>query len=171
MLVVFIDPSEIIFPILGDWAHQTLSGEFLLVGALENEVRVISPGRNSEAARMDLAQKDIPAVMAVDGITGVVDGRDYRGQRVMAYVDNIPNSPWWLVAKKDRSEILAVVHNRVRWVGAFLAILLISLALLVEATGAIGFCVAVGRRHEGGAAFSGCHFGSANSDNDRGRRW
>lgn len=133
MLVVFVGPTEIIFPILGDWTHQTLSGECLLVGMLEDQVRVISPLRNAEAARLDLGQKELTSVMAVDGVSGVVEGRDYRGSQVMAYVGKIPDTPWWLVAKKDRDEIVAEIHGGVRVVAGLLAVLLIFFSVLMEA--------------------------------------
>ena len=45
--------------------------------------------------------------MAVLGEKGVVEGRDYRGVDVLAAVYPIPDTPWYVVATVEKSEVLA----------------------------------------------------------------
>jgi len=132
LFVGLVDPGGIIFPTLGDWVHPSETGEFLLVNLAGAEVQVVNPSRQSVMATMTLDQEERPAVMAVKGVTGSVEGIDYRGQEVLAYVDRIGNSPWWLVAKKDREEVLGMAHSRVGVVALLLAGLLLFLAILLQ---------------------------------------
>ena len=60
--------------------------------------------------RFPLLQADLPGAMAVRGVEGVVDGVDYRGQPVLAALRPVAQSPWYLVAKVDRDEILAPLN-------------------------------------------------------------
>ena len=41
---------------------------------------------------------------AFDGARGLVSGRDYRGEPVLAWVGQVPGTEWMLVAKIDRDE-------------------------------------------------------------------
>ena len=62
--------------------------------------------------RSPISQKDLPAVMAVEGKTGIVEGIDYRGVPVIAALRKIPNSPWFLVSKIDMDEANALLERR-----------------------------------------------------------
>ncbi len=131
LLVTLVDPAEIIFPILAERAHPTDSGEFLLVADTVAGVRIVSPDRKSTAANVKHSDRHLPAVMALSGSSGPVVGVDYDGQEVVAYVGKIPNSPWWLVAKQDRAEVMAAVHRNVRVVAMLLVILLLCGAVML----------------------------------------
>ena len=51
---------------------------------------------------------------AVLGQEGIVEGVDYRGVPVIAAVRAVPDSPWFLVARMDASEVYAPVRERLR---------------------------------------------------------
>ncbi|MDX2300569.1 MAG: PAS domain S-box protein, partial [Xanthomonadaceae bacterium] len=72
-------------------------------------------------------ERALPALMAVSGIEGVVEGHDYRDVPVLAAVRAIPGTPWFMVAKVDRSEIYAALRERA-WT---LSLLVAALALVV----------------------------------------
>ena len=77
-----------------------------------------------------LINTDIPAVKAVLGQTGAVEGMDYRGEPVLADVRAVPDSPWFLVSKMDTAEVYAPLRARL-W-----QILLISgMAIFVAGMG------------------------------------
>jgi len=80
---------------------------------------------------LPLTRTDDPAVMAVQGIQGLVRGRDYRGTEVLASIQPVPDSVWFLVTKIDASEAFAEINLR----DGMLALLALSaigmLALLV----------------------------------------
>lgn len=81
--------------------------------------------------RLPFTRTDDPAVMAVQGIQGLVRGRDYRNVEVLASIRLIPGSAWFLVTKVDVSEAFAEINLRT----SMLALLGLSaigmLALLV----------------------------------------
>ena len=73
--------------------------------------------------RIPLESKDTPAVKAALGREGIVEGRDYRGVRVIADVRGIPDSPWFLVARMDASEAFGPMRERLREVIIMAALL------------------------------------------------
>ena len=62
--------------------------------------------------REPLTLNDLPAAQAVSGKKGLFEGKDYRGVEVLADLRPIPDSPWFMVAKVDTSEILAEARYR-----------------------------------------------------------
>ncbi len=76
------------------------------------------------------AKAMIPAVQAVLGREGIMEGTDYRGVPVLAHVRAVPGSPWHLVARMDLSEVGAPVRERLR-----LTVFLVVALLLAAATG------------------------------------
>jgi PAS domain S-box-containing protein len=62
--------------------------------------------------RLPLTRTEDPSVMAVSGIYGLVRGRDYRDVEVLAYIQPIPDSEWFLVTKIDASEVFAEMNLR-----------------------------------------------------------
>jgi len=50
--------------------------------------------------------------MAALGHKGIVEGLDYRGVPVVAYVRGVPESPWFLVARMDVSEVYEPLRDR-----------------------------------------------------------
>ena len=119
VLVVLIDPRDIIFPILADWRREYRSGELLIVHLEGESLRLIRPDRESDSELVSVAQLELPAVMAVAGQSGLVEGLDYRGRKVLAYIDKVSGSSWWVVVKIDRAEVLAMAREPV-WVMATL---------------------------------------------------
>jgi PAS domain S-box-containing protein len=59
-----------------------------------------------------LTRTDAPAVQAVLGKQGQFEGRDYRNVPVLSDLRPVPDSPWFMIAKVDSSEILAEAHYR-----------------------------------------------------------
>ncbi|MCB4791534.1 MAG: PAS domain S-box protein [Elusimicrobia bacterium] len=77
---------------------------------------------------LPMAGKGYPASMAVRGVTGIVEGVDYRQTPVIAAIKKIPESSWILIVKIDKDEVNAPVKNR--------AVLITLFALII--VGGIG---------------------------------
>ena len=60
----------------------------------------------------NLESTNVPAVKAVLGQEGIVEGIDYRGVPVVAYLCAIPNSPWSMVTRMDLAEVYAPLRER-----------------------------------------------------------
>jgi len=116
LLVLRIDPNEYLYPMLQEWPVPSQSAETLLVRREEDEVVFLNDLRfNSRAAlelHFPLEETQIPAVQAVLAKTGIVEGVDYRGVPVVAYLLPVPNSPWFVVAKMDTAEVYAPLRER-----------------------------------------------------------
>ncbi|MCS6828260.1 MAG: PAS domain-containing protein, partial [Caldilinea sp.] len=83
--------------------------------------------------RLPLSLTHDPAVMAVNGIQGLVGGRDFRNVEVLAYIQPIPDSPWFLVTKLDAGEAFAEINQRagMQSLLALSAVTLVGLLALV----------------------------------------
>ncbi|MCX5884002.1 MAG: ATP-binding protein, partial [Deltaproteobacteria bacterium] len=62
--------------------------------------------------RRPLENTGIPAVKAVLGQQGVVEGLDYLGVPVTAALRAVPDSPWFLVARMNTEEVVAPLRER-----------------------------------------------------------
>jgi len=111
-IILRADPRQFLYPALQTWPVPSATAETMLVRRDEDQVLFLNELRHrSDSAfslRLPATRTDLPAVQAVFGqAEGIVSGRDYREQPVLAAVHRVPGSPWVLVAKIDRAEALA----------------------------------------------------------------
>jgi PAS domain S-box-containing protein len=118
VLALSIDPYVYLYPYIQSWPISSTSAETLLVrregdqALFLNEPRFEVKGDTALTLHFPLTNPEIPAVKAVLGQTGIVQGTDYRGEPVLADVRPVPNSPWFLVSKMDISEVYAPLRAR-----------------------------------------------------------
>jgi PAS domain S-box-containing protein len=140
VLVLRIDPATYLYPFIKRWPTPSRTAETLLVRRDGNEALFLNELKfetnTALNLRIPLTSKDVPAVKAILGQEeGIVEGMDYRGVSVLAALQAIPDSPWFLVARMDAAEVYAPLRERL-----WLTILLVG-ALLAGAgagAGAIG---------------------------------
>jgi PAS domain S-box-containing protein len=113
-----IDPDVFLYPLIQSWPAPSPTAETLLVEREGEEVVFLNELRHRKKTaltlRLPITRGDLPAVMAVRGISGVVTGSDYRGVPVLAALRPIRGTSWFMVAKVDLREI----HGPLRRVGA-----------------------------------------------------
>ncbi|MGE0865637.1 MAG: PAS domain-containing protein [Vicinamibacterales bacterium] len=128
VLILRIDPVPILYPLIGYWPSASASAESLLVRRIGSEVEFLNPLRfDREAAlrrRIPMDDDSVLAVKAVQGQSGLVSGLDYRGAPVIGVLRHIPDSPWYLVARKDVAEFRSGLWERFWVVSAFATIVL-----------------------------------------------
>ena len=110
--LVFINyADEFLFPLLQSWPVPSDTAETLLVRQEESEVLFLNELRHQQDTalklKISLDRDDVPAVMAVKGQKGYVEGIDYRGEKVVAVLLPIPESSWFLISKMDQQEAFA----------------------------------------------------------------
>ncbi len=136
VLVLRIDPQTYLYPLINRWPTPTRTAETLIVRREGNNALYLNELRFQKNTalnlRFSLEKKELPAVKAVLGQEGIVEGVDYRGVPVIAAVRAVPDSPWFLVARMDTSEVYAPVRAR-RWL---IAVLVSS--LLIGAGAGVG---------------------------------
>ncbi len=133
-IVLQNDARESLYPLILSWPLPSPSAESLLVRRDGNTVLFLNELRHRRDTaikfRISLKETDVPAVKAVLGGEGVVEGTDYRGVSVLSVVKPVPNSPWFLVTKVDSAEVFAAWSFR-----SFLILALILGCVLAAAAG------------------------------------
>lgn len=133
LLILQVDAQEFLFPLIQTWPAPSTSAETLLVRRDGEEVLFLNELRHRKGTaltlRHPLDDSLLPAAMGLRGVRGVVEGNDYRGERVVAAVRMVPDTPWLMVSKVDTAELYGPVRHEAMRVGA-LALALLSAAIL-----------------------------------------
>jgi PAS domain S-box-containing protein len=134
-----IDPEIVLFPLVQSWPTPSKSAETLLIRKENDEIVYLNELRhlkNSELMlRMPVTTNNLAAVMAINGITGTTDAVDYRGVPVVAAMNKVPGTTWYMVAKIDKSEILESLN------GQMIMILIILLLIILTGGLFLGFLI------------------------------
>jgi PAS domain S-box-containing protein len=129
------DVRLFLYPLLQSWPVPSRSAETQLVRRDGDSVVYLNELRHRRntalALRFPLSRGDMPAVRAVLGEHGVMEGRDYRGVAVLAALQAVPGSSWFVVAKVDTSEAFAA------WRAESGLILILIMSCLVAAGAAL----------------------------------
>ena len=145
LLVLRVDAARSLYPLIVRWPVPSESAETLLVERQGGDALFLNPLRfRPEAAlslRVPLSRTSLPAVKAVLGQSGPFEGLDYRGVPVLADLRPVPGSPWFLVTKVDRAEILE--GSRRETAAVLFAVLLL---VLLAGTGVGFFYKGLGKR-------------------------
>ncbi|WP_263772875.1 PAS domain S-box protein [Propionivibrio soli] len=134
-LVTSVDFGAGVLSRLGHWPTPSRSGETMIVHSQGDEAVYLGPLKEIGAfgsVRVPLAQTGRPAVRAIlDNQPGTMSGLDYRGIPVYAAYRPIEGTPWQLIAKIDRDDVLAPMWRTGQWIGA------IGLAAVIAIMGAL----------------------------------
>ncbi|MDH4161607.1 MAG: PAS domain S-box protein [Nitrospirota bacterium] len=126
-----VDPRRFLFPLLQSWPTKSRTAETMLAERDGDDVLFLNDLRHKNNSafqfRLPVATEKLPAAMAVRGVTGVVEGVDYRGVPVLAAIRAVPGTSWFMIAKVDQEEIYAPLRLRA-WLIAALTIALIAAA-------------------------------------------
>ncbi len=129
-VVLRIDASRWLFGMVQSWPTPSPSAETLLVRAEDDRAVLANEPRHPVAGgrplSVPLARSDDAMVRAVLGERGVFEGLDYRGARVLAAFEPVPETPWTLVAKMDADEALEPLSKLRSWVVAGVLALLVA---------------------------------------------
>ncbi len=104
---------------LQTWPVMSETAESLLVTQENGNVLFLNQLRHSpqpaQQLRIPLAvdaqHPAWPATRAVQGATTVLEGQDYRGETVFAYILPVPRTAWGMVVKVDVNEALTPIRN------------------------------------------------------------
>jgi PAS domain S-box-containing protein len=127
-LVIHTDAADSLFPLLEEWPPSLPTGESVLAAVHDGRFVAVNPlpvgGKAALTLSRPLSQTDLPAVQAVRGRRGIVEGVDYRAEPVLAAVGKVQGTPWYLVAKQDLAVIDKPIVERgwatIAWVVGFI---------------------------------------------------
>jgi len=132
-----ISPETYLFPLIQRWPTPSRSAETILIRRDGDSVVYLNELRFAKNStlrlRIPIDKTDMPAVKAVQGASGIIQGVDYRGVPVISYAQAVPNSPWFIVSKIDKAEVYAPIHERL-WL-----MIAAALSLLLAAGSVIGY--------------------------------
>jgi len=110
IIILRVSPEKILFPLIQSWPVQSKSSETLLIRKEGDSVLFLNELRHRQntALNLRISIKDgsLPAAKAVNGVLGLVQGMDYRNIPVVAWLADVPDFSWKMVAKVDKEEIL-----------------------------------------------------------------
>jgi PAS domain S-box-containing protein len=134
LITLRVDPREVLYPLLQSWPVPSKSAETLLIRREGDEIIYLNEQRYSNnrggILKKSVSSEKLPEAMAVEGITGTTDGIDYRNVPVVAAMNKIPGTQWYMVAKMDREEILSALTYQIK-------VILIILVLFIITSGSI----------------------------------
>ena len=137
-MLLQIDLDVFLYPTLEKWPLPSQTAEALLFRKDGNDVLFLNKLRFRKDAALNMripsSETNVPTVMATfGGKLGMVEGKGYDGQPVLAYITKVPDSNWSLIAKISRAEALA------SWHFASYMIIAVTIGLLLAAAGIFGF--------------------------------
>ncbi len=110
------DAADYLFPLIQSWPTPSRSAETLLVQRAGDDVVYLNVPRHRPGSalsqRMPMSRADSPAVQAALGRRGSFEGQSYSGAAVLADLEVVPGSPWFIVAQIDADEALAEQYYR-----------------------------------------------------------
>lgn len=112
-----VDPRVSLYPSLSKWPLPSETGETQLVRREGDSAVFLAPLRFKSDAALKMTARfgtshPTSAAKAVQGFQGLYRGSDYRGEEVLSAVRHVPGSDWFLVAKTDTREALALLPSR-----------------------------------------------------------
>jgi signal transduction histidine kinase len=117
VLVLDIDPSKRLYPLISSWPTKDSTAETLLVRREGDSVLFLSELRYQNRTEVPfktlLTNLDMPAVKAALGQEGTFEGVDYRNVAVLSAIRTIPGTTWGLVAKIDVREVLTPLSKSI----------------------------------------------------------
>lgn len=130
LLALRIDPQQILYPLLQSWPTSSKSAETLLLRKDGDEIVYLNELRHLKNTALILKKPasfaNLPAAMAIRGITGTIDGIDYRNIPVVAAMNKVPGTPWYMVAKMDREEVLSSLNSQIRMIVIILILVILT---------------------------------------------
>jgi PAS domain S-box-containing protein len=129
VIAMRIDPEKYLYNLIKQWPIFSSSAETLLVRRDGDTVLFLNELKFQKNTalnlRSSLRNTSQPAVMAALDKEGIVEGVDYRGVPVVAYLKAVPDSPWHMVARIDKDDIYAPLKKRLWLIIAGVSLLLI----------------------------------------------
>ena len=137
IMLLTIDPSRFLYPLIDSWPYMSRTGETLLIRREGKEVVFLNELRHrrntllSSGLPLDKYPQS-PAAQVIAGKEGIVEGKDYRGVPVLAAVQAVPGTPWKIISKVDQEEIYAFLRQRIYILGVIIGFSILGAALGVN---------------------------------------
>jgi PAS domain S-box-containing protein len=120
LLALKVNPQDVLYPLIRSWPTPSKSAESILIRRDRNEIVYLNKLRylnNAELVlRKPVSSKMLVEAKAIKGIVGAITGIDYRNEPVVAAIQKITETTWYMISKIDRDEVFTVLNNQIRMV-------------------------------------------------------
>lgn len=118
LVLLRINPNHFLYPLIQYYPTPSRTAETMLVRREGDYVLYLNELRHRKGAALSLKfplnTKGLPAAMAAKGREGIIERAvDYRGVKILAVVQRVPNTSWYLIAKIDEKEAYSPVRHEV----------------------------------------------------------
>lgn len=108
-----INPYDFLFPIIESWPTPSQTAESFIFKIENDSIIYLNNLRHKNNTALNLkipiAKSDLLASKTAQGLTGIIDGKDYRDVEVNGYSSKIKDTPWFLISKINNSELFEEV--------------------------------------------------------------
>lgn len=129
-----VDPNTYLYPLIKSWPIPSKTSETLLAQKEGDSIVFCNDLRFRQDAAMKLKfsvnNDEIMAVRAAKGQTGIFNGKDYRGDDVIADLRKLDGTRWFMVTKIDKDELFAEINYRKNVAIALIVFVLAIIAIL-----------------------------------------
>ena len=129
VFVMRINPNDFLYPLIQSWPTPSNTSETMIVRREKDSVLYLNETRFLKNTTLKfgvpLTRTDIPSVQAVLGKTEIFEGKDYRGVNVLADIRPVPDTPWYMITKVDRSEIYSDLYLTAGIISGFVFVLIL----------------------------------------------
>ena len=137
--VFHISPAEYIQSFISSWPIESRTSENVLLLLKGDGVIHLNQKRFEDkpldfAGKQNITELDNLVVKSVASgkNSGQVEGLDYRGEYTFAYFETVPDTPWILVSKVDRSEIFEKLYVLMFWISLLGVLAIVALGLAIS---------------------------------------
>ncbi|MBI5808460.1 MAG: PAS domain S-box protein [Ignavibacteriales bacterium] len=131
VIVFQFNPAQKFFPLLSTSPTESYSTESYIGKKEKDSVVVLSELKFKKDAvlkhKYSIKDTNSAIVKAVNGFTGFTDAIDYRGEEVVAYVNHIAGTNWYMVTKIDKKELYQDLTRESILLITFLIIIIASI--------------------------------------------
>ena len=114
VLVLILEPKKNFDPILNQNIDKSPTLESLLVKTIGDSVVYLNSlrvDRDKNVSSLPLKNKALTSANAIEGRRNFVEGIDYKNEEVIAVIQKVPSSSWFLITKIDKSEFYQPVND------------------------------------------------------------
>jgi PAS domain S-box-containing protein len=132
-IVFQFNPNKFLFPLIQSWPTLSKSSETLLYKVEGDSILFLNELKHKKNTALNfslpLTDEEVVAVMAINSTQqGLIEGKDYAGNKVLGYVIEIPNTEWIMVSKTDKKELFSSLYYEMGIVILLVVFLLLFLA-------------------------------------------
>lgn len=131
VLIFQFNPEQKFFPLLKRLPTKSYSTESYIGYKEKDSVIVLSELKFKKDSvlkhKYSIKDTNSAIVKAANGYSGFTRAIDYRGEKVVAYVNKIPNTNWFMVSKIDEKELYKDLTRESILIITFLIIIIVSI--------------------------------------------